>query len=587
MIFERTIMSLKDVGGAQEGLTFANNGIGPDLIQKFRKFSWSSFEFETSEVWASQQLTHFAFRLSGGQFVTSGDPAQPNLEILEDDVSLYESLNTTDLEFLLEVIKDFYIESLLSVGVDNGATIPVLCERVNRCWSAFGENERRDMVGRCLDGLTLREVSGTAMRPLASLLNKLGVRSKLGAFSGSGIQASTSKKRMLHFFRELAPPSTVNGLICMAASPDDGMNLLLGNWTEEKLLDLEVEEAAAICHALSLAPTSSASAPRFLALTFKEAKGEHEVPVQVPGVALFSEEPSPSDLPFQGAPAVPELTRPAPIVTPTPAVSGSKTRQQRKKKTAVAASVVHQALQLGDGDDVSDSDSGDEEANESSILARHLTELLAPPKEVAKSGQALSSSAVRVIHSLPTAVQTEFTELVDKHRTTVVSKKDLESLRSVFLANRTAEEMLLARRPLPDKLLEDGVKTIHPLYQSTRLGFPAHLSILAQELTVRTAGGRSLETSLAEKQALIKDESLRQEHTTVSELLVLLLDEVHPKGVLSLRTAERMMRRLVGLEIAAENKGKMNHPLHKTLTELSEFMGTGTRISAAAQSQLP
>lgn len=354
------------------------------------------------------------------------------------------------------------------------------------------------------------------------------------------------------------------------------MNLLMKNWTEEAIRDLEIADAVAICHALGLAPTSSSSAPRFVALTFRDNMSE---PVAEP------ENPTGRDpLVFQRAPAEHRVSRAAAAPKVAPITAPLRQEASRKETQRPAPIRIHNC------EESSDSDSEREEPKETQNITQKLAELLSPSKQTAKSGQPLSTAAGIVVDSVPATLQAEFMDMVDENRNTCVSKKDLELLREVFMANKTAEEMFLARRPLSDHMLKmEGSKTltILPLYQSTRLGFPAHKGILAQELTVRTAGGRSLETSLAEKQAMMKEESIRQEHSSIGELLVLLLDEMHPQGVLSLRTAERMMRRLVGLEIAAEKKGKNNLPLHKSLAELSEFMGTGVRISAAVQSQLP
>lgn len=78
----------------------------------------------------------------------------------------------------------------------------------------------------------------------------------------------------------------------------------------------------------------------------------------------------------------------------------------------------------------------------------------------------------------------------------------------------------------------------HPPAVLTAMCDTAHLGILAQELAVRTAGGRSLETSLAEKYSEMKNGtgvlhsdwfyaketgSLRAEHVSIGQLHVLLL----------------------------------------------------------------
>lgn len=588
-------MALRSVGDSAAALAFAARGEGDELVDEFRELYWNSFKFEDAELWSDNVLTDFAFRLSGGRFVAAAGASsnRTTREVLAEDANLFESLTNCDREYVMDLIKEAYIGSLLSVGKEGGATISVLCDRASRCWSARTDDaEGRTSVGRGLDGLTLREVSGSSMRPLASLLHRLGLRSRLGPFTGSGIQAATTKKRLLNFFLEFAPPSTVNGLICLAASPEDGMNLFQENWKEESVLDLEVPEAVAICTALGLSPSSSGSAPRVLALTLQQGRPDSEsVPARVS---------NPRSSPFQGALAVPRGNRPAPLqeILPSP----SRRRSQTPQGSLVLAEDAHQQHQTEPEspgprlrqmivpEDGSSSDSDREEAQDNQSFAEKLSKLLTPAVETAKSGQSLSSTACRVIRSLPSSSQKEFIEMVDRHRNTVVTKKDLESLREVFLANKAVEEMFLAKRPLPNNVLEREGPTnlmILPLYQCTRLGFPAHLSILAQELAVRTAGGRSLDASLAERQALIKDESIRQEHCSISELLILLLDEMHPRGVLSLRTAERMMRRLVGLEVAAERKGNNNLPLQKSLSELADFMGTGTRVSKAVKSQLP
>lgn len=178
--------------------------------------------------------------------------------------------------------------------------------------------------------------------------------------------------------------------------------------------------------------------------------------------------------------------------------------------------------------------------------------------------------------------------MVNENRLSVVSKQDLESLRVVFLQNKAAVEMFLSRRPISDHMVQTGRASgtaFWPVYQNTRLGCLPHLCVLGEELMVRMAGGISLEASMVERQSRMKDESLRQEHASLGEILVLLLDELHPAGVLELKAAERIMRRLVGLDIAAEKKAKTNQPIHKTMAEMSSFMGTGIRVSSGVQDQ--
>lgn len=581
-------MALKDVGDEAAALALPYSASGDALLDELRSYSWASFAFDNASIWTKERMVFFVFRLEGGEAGTPNESVLSALvEVRPEDRGLYDSLLPFERTDLVDMIREFYLGSSVIGGVEAGVTVPILCSRVLRFWSVrTDEAEGRVNVGKCLDGFTIIGSSGSALRPLATTLGKVGLRSRLGPFCGSGVQAATTKKRLLNFFDEFAPATSANGLIYQASSPREGLSLFQKFWTKDDVLNLDVAQASVICSALGLSPTSSASAPRLLVLTLADISPEQQLYQEPAGV-----ERGPANFPPALAPLELGQSAQAPEETQqTPSVIKRKT--PKKKSLARPSPLTFQVDDALHNETDSDSDPGD--SGEDSQLARRLvdarlTELLTPRTKTAGSGQELSIAAARVVSSLPEKMQPQFTNLVDEHRTSVVSKTELEALRGVFVANQAAEEMLLARRPLADSVLQQGspILRVHSLYQCTRLGFPAHMSILAQELTVRTAGGRSLESSLSERQALIKEESLRQEHATVGELLVLLLDELHPQGVLSLRTAERMMRRLVGLEVAAEKKTKSSQSAQKTLAELAEFMGTGMRVSVAAQTQLP
>lgn len=331
-------MALREIGDVDAARAFVSSGEGDDLIQDFQKFDWKSFNFADEEIWPQKSLSEFAFRLAGGRYTTTGRPGVvATLEVFEEDSNLYESFVNIDRQDLLELIKEAYCGSNLALGVP----IAVLCGRANRCWSARAdEAEGRASVGKCMDGFTLREGSGSSMRPLASTLNRMGLRSKLGPFAGSGVQASTTKKRLLNFFQEFAPPTTVNGLICLAASHEDCLNLLVSNWNEDMIQDLDIPEAVAICSAMGLSPTSSGSAPRFLALTFKEKLSE--------GAPASS----PNEVPFREALAVPTRatvrSRSAPVKVLPPSLSASLHQQKKVGATPQAMQKLQEIVQ---GDD--------------------------------------------------------------------------------------------------------------------------------------------------------------------------------------------------------------------------------------------
>lgn len=60
-----------------------------------------------------------------------------------------------------------------------------------------------------------------------------------------------------------------------------------------------------------------------------------------------------------------------------------------------------------------------------------LLEFSSPSNTVGESGQAFSAAAIRTIQSVPASfLQPEFTEFVDKHWRTAITKKDLDGLRS-------------------------------------------------------------------------------------------------------------------------------------------------------------
>lgn len=139
-----------------------------------------------------------------------------------------------------------------------------------------------------------------------------------------------------------------------------------------------------------------------------------------------------------------------------------------------------------------ESDSGSELEDPEDDLARHLAALITPKTRKKKSGQSLSSAAVKVIRSLPKESQQSFTALVNENRLAVVSKQDLEGLRAVLLKNKAAVEMFLARRPISENMVQKGRSSgisFLPVYQNTRLGCPPHLCVLGEELMVRMAGG--------------------------------------------------------------------------------------------------
>lgn len=601
-------MALKDVGDEAAAVAFSQSAVGDALLHAFRSHSWASFGFYNESVWTKELLVNFSFRLLGGEMTYASENESAARSVRPEDREVYDSLLPLELDDLVEMITDSYLGSSTVCGLEAGVTVPVLCSRVLRFWSVrANETDGRVRVGSCLDGFTIIGSAGAALKPLATTLTKIGLASRLGAFSGPGVQASTIKKRLLNFFNEFAPVTSVNGLIFRAASPSEGLFLFQKVWTEEAVLNLEVGQAVALCAALGLSPSTSASAPRMLTVTLAGGAVAEE------SSAMRSKSNVPSDGDsteasagaenFRSVPTRPERENPgfsgpeaAPAKkgrarVPVPLKASKRTKPERGARPEPLR------LHMGQEDLLSESDSDSDQgvAREDNQLSKRLTDLskkldlLSPNSQAAESGQEFSVAATRVIRSLPQKMQPQFMEMVDENRNSVVSKADLEALRSVFVANQAAEEALLARRPLPDSVmkLESPILRVHSLYHCTRLGFSPHLGILAEELTIRTAGGRSLEASLAERQSQIKEESLRQEHATVGELLVLLLDELHPRGVLTLRTAERMMRRLVGLEVTAEKKGKNNQSASKTLAELADFMGTGMRVSSAAQTQLP
>lgn len=538
---------------------------------------------------ASRQLSGGKFEAEEGSKGSASEAQRSTSPFLAKDETLYESFDSESDEELIELIKGYYLGPTLSVGTGGGCTLTTLIPRVCRFWDASSDvADGRAMVGGCLDGYTLMETSGSELRPLAVLLHRLGVSSRLGLFCGPGVQASTSKKRLLNLFYEFAPPSTVNGLICLASSPDDCMALFIGNWNQDLIEELETPEAVALCSSLGLSPTTSASAPRLLSLTFAMNRNDEKSSSKGPRVQTAEAKRVKEDAVSDNKPAFLPASTVLPLQDPAqPKQRGAQPEAanesaQRKPKKRPKPLQLEVEVPIDDSD--SDSELGDEEDD----LARRLTALITPKGRKAKDGEPMSSAAAKIIRTVPKEFQPSFTELVSQNRLTVISKQDLESLRKVFLKNKAAEEMLLAKRPIAENMMTrsraSGIAFL-PLYQNTRLGCPVHLGVLGEELMVRMAGGQSLEASMAERQALIKDESIRQEHMSLGEILILLLDELHPAGVLELRSAERIMRRLVGLEIAAEKKAKTNQPIHKSMADLVAFMGTGMRVSSSVRDQ--
>lgn len=585
-------MALKAFKTASEAQSFVTIMSTTGLVGEFQKYAWSSCGFSDKDTWSSALLLKFAYKLSGGRFVvkegladSSGEKIPSSLTI-KDEI-LHESLEGESYEDLLSLIRHFYLGSTLAVGSTGNSSVLSLCEKVSRFWDAsVDDGAGRSAVGACLDGFILMENSGIDLRPLAVCLHRLGITSRLGVFCGSGVRATTTKRRLLNFFYEVSPPSTVNGLICLASSPSDCLSLFVSHWTTESIEELETAEAAAMCTALGLSPTTSASAPRLLALTLAENSPVVATKAIISGEAM-SKVPA-TDFCLGPVPP-PSLYPPAPLEEVSvqmshprdPAVTSKAVKRPKQVKRP-------DPLQLVDEDISEDSNSESELEDPEEQLARRLTELMSPRTRKSRKSQSLSSAAIKVIRSLPQDSQKKFEVVVNEHRLSVVSKQDLESLRAVFLKNKAAVEMFLARRPIADSMVQKGRSSgiaILPVYQNTRLGCPAHLCVLGEELMVRMAGGLSLEASMAERQGRMKDESLRQEHASLGEVLVLLLDELHPEGVLELRAAERIMRRLVGLEIAADKKAKSNQPIHKSMADLAIFMGTGMRVSSGVQDQ--
>lgn len=586
-------MALKVFEKVTEAQSFVMRSSARELIGEFQKYAWSSFGFGDKGMWSSSLLLKFAYKLSGGSYSVKEQPAGPDSanipeSLVVSDETLFGSLEGESEAELLGLILSFYLGSTLSVGVSGGSSVSALCSRVSRFWDASAnESDGRLAVGRCLDGFTLMESSGTLLRPLAVMLHRLGIRSRLGPFCGSGVQAATTKRRLVNYFKEFAPPSTTNGLICLAASPDDALDLFASHWSKESIEELETPEANALCSALGLSPTTSASAPRLLMLTLVESQS------RVSGKSMMADkavDDAPDTSAFLSAPALIPAKGPARVkqtgFTETAAAKPmSRQSGSTHVKRPVPLKLVERDQSEGSDSEIepdSDSEEGDED------LARRLAALISPKSRKAKDKESLSSAANKVLITIPRDVRPQFKAMVKEHRLSVVSKQDLENLRVVFLQNKAAIEMFLSRRPISENMVQTGRASgtaFLPLYQNTRLGCPPHRCVLAEELMVRMSGGISLETSMAERQSKMKDESLRQEHTSLGDILVLLLDELHPAGVLELRAAERIMRRLVGLEIAAEKKAQTNQPIHKTMTELSEFMGTGMRVSTGVQDQ--
>lgn len=266
-------MALLSFQSASDAQSFAETTASNSLVSSMQQYSWCSYDFGDKQVWPSSVLLRFLYRLAGGRFEIEerldGPEGQKSSskELIKDD-TLYESFDAENDEVLIAHIKTYYLGPTLSVGSAAGCTVAKLISRVCRFWyTSSDEADGRAKVGGCLDGFTFLESSGTSLRLLAVLLHRLGIASKLGPFCGSGVQAGTSKRRLLHFFYEHAQPSTVNGLICLASSPEDCMALFASHWNGEFVQELETPEAVALCNALGLSPTTSGSAPRLLSLT--------------------------------------------------------------------------------------------------------------------------------------------------------------------------------------------------------------------------------------------------------------------------------------------------------------------------------
>lgn len=186
----------------------------------------------------------------------------------------------------------------------------------------------------------------------------------------------------------------------------------------------------------------------------------------------------------------------------------------------------------------------EESSSDSEEGMEPLASLLSTPKSIkGPSGLKLSSTASKIVRQLPVELQPQLTSLIDQHRHESSSLSELEQLKRVFEQRESMAQYLTAGlNLLPLHVVE---RRVLPAHRLTRLVSGCHLSILPSELQIRLQGG-SLESDVLRRSQKIQDKALRSEYITVGMLLVLLCDEVEPCLFLSLSTAERMMRRLVG-----------------------------------------
>lgn len=76
--------------------------------------------------------------------------------------------------------------------------------------------------------------------------------------------------------------------------------------------------------------------------------------------------------------------------------------------------------------------------------------------------------------------------------------------------------------------------------------------------------------------------SIKEEYKIISQILVLMADELEPKAFLQMELAKLAMRRPVVLEEAARKKSSTS--VEKELSKHVEFVGTGSGLSEKTRS---
>lgn len=232
-------------------------------------------------------------------------------------------------------------------------------------------------------------------------------------------------------------------------------------------------------------------------------------------------------------------------------------------------------------------DSDDSGQNEKMTLSpRRLLEMMAHQEQLqSPRGVTLSPVASRMIKQLQEPTRSKFIRLCEKNPNATSVKSDVLDLVQVTKQHQIVEQNMIATRNLTPSMVEDGL--VKKEFWQSNLWTATQDSVLADELINRMSGPGLAANLEARRLSIIGENLIKHEYSSLSSLLILMADEMEPSLFLSLKTSERIVRRLVLMEDAALTRSKDSKvSISDTMSKHDSFVGNSTGISASARKLL-